>query len=188
MEICTSERKTVGAKVDLVPGTPMCSVAQDIEKVGGIEEEFFFEGVATQFVLQLAPTSIRRMVAGRWRAGDQRPFRTWMLVVRPGDPADFNGTVIVEWNNVSGGERFLQGSGSAQLLQHGFAVVGVSAQFAGVEGRLDHPLNIARAASGVKTDDHPLRYQELHHPGDDYSYDVFTQAGRLLGHGSALRS
>ncbi len=180
MEICTSERKTVGAKVDLVPGTPMCSVAQDIEKVGGIEEEFFFEGVATQFVL--AAGANEYSADGRWKveAGDQRPFRTRMLVVRPGDPADFNGTVIVEWNNVSGGERFLQGSGSAQLLQHGFAVVGVSAQFAGVEGRPDHPRTSPGQLPALKTDD-PLRYQELHHPGDDYSYDVFTQAGRLLG-------
>ena len=41
----------MGTIVDSVAGTPMCSVAQEVERVGGIEEEFFFEGTATQFVL-----------------------------------------------------------------------------------------------------------------------------------------
>ena len=27
----------------------------------------------------------------------------------------------------------------------------------------------------------PERYSELHHPGDDFSYDIFTQAAQLLG-------
>ena len=31
----------------------------------------------------------------------------------------------------------------------------------------------------LKTSD-PTRYESLHHPGDDYSYDIFTQAGRVL--------
>ena len=28
------------------------------------------------------------------------PYRTRMIVRRPADPADFNGTVVVEWQNV----------------------------------------------------------------------------------------
>ena len=42
----------MGTIVDSVAETPMCSVAQEVERVGGIEEEFFFEGTATQFVLE----------------------------------------------------------------------------------------------------------------------------------------
>ena len=170
----------MGTIVGCLPGTPMCSVADEIEQVGGIEEEYFFEGTATQFVLASGvdeyPTD------GRWAVGpaDQQPFRTRMLVVRPSDPAAFNGTVIVEWNNVSGGERFLNGLGASKLVQDGFAVVGVSAQFVGVEGSPDHPLAALGQLAALKTDD-PPRYETLHHPGDDYSYDIFTQAGQLLG-------
>lgn len=170
----------MGTIVDSMSGTPMCSVAQQIETVGGVEEEFFFEGIATQFVLvggaEKYPTH------GRWKvesAGEQ-PFRTRMLVVRPGHPSDFNGTVIVEWNNVSGGERFLNGPEASKLILDGFAIVGVSAQFVGVEGSPDHPLAALGQLPALKTDD-PARYGTLHHPGDDYSYDIFTQAGQLLG-------
>ena len=108
--------------------------------VGGIEEEFFFEGSATHFVL--ASNVDQYPTDGRWRVepASEQPFRTRMLVVRPGNPDDFNGTVLVEWNNVSGGERFLNGPGAPKLVQDGFAVVGVSAQFVGVEGSRDHPL------------------------------------------------
>jgi Alpha/beta hydrolase domain len=165
--------------IDRIPGSPMCSVAEEIEAIGGLEEEYFFEGTATQFILASGADEYPR--DGRWNVepADQRPFRTRMLVVRPSDPSDFNGTVIVEWNNVSGGERFLNGPGARKLLQNGFAVVGVSAQSVGVEGSQNHPLAALGQLPALKTDD-PERYESLHHPGDDFSYDIFTQAGLLL--------
>jgi Alpha/beta hydrolase domain len=171
---------TVATTFSVMPGTPMCSVSTELGDIGGIEEEYFFEGTATQFVLASGENEYPRN--GRWMVepADQRRFCTRMLVVRPSRSADFNGTVIVEWNNVSGGERFLNGPGAAQLLQEGFAVVGVSAQFVGVEGSPDHPLAALGQLPALKTDN-PLRYGALHHPGDDYSYDIFTHAGQLLG-------
>ena len=166
--------------VGKVDGTPMNTVGDAVEKVGGIEEEFFFEGTAARFAL--AGGAAEYPTNGRWdvEQTDAQPFRTRMLVVRPGNPADFNGTVIVEWNNVSAGENFLGGRGAGQLLEDGFAIVGVSAQVAGVEGMPDHPLAaLGQPFPALKTND-PARYETLHHPGDDYSYDIYTQAGLLL--------
>ncbi|NJO35269.1 MAG: hypothetical protein HC869_21435, partial [Rhodospirillales bacterium] len=47
---------------------------------------------------------------GHWAAEEagQADFRTRMLVYRPKDPARFNGTVILNWNNVTaGGQQYL---------------------------------------------------------------------------------
>ena len=99
------------AKID---GEPMNTVADAVEQVGGIQEEYFFEGTATRY--RLAGGATEYPVDGRWdiEPVDEQPFRTRMLVLRPADPADFNGTVIVEWNNVSAGENFLGGPGAAR--------------------------------------------------------------------------
>ena len=97
-----------------------------------------------------------------------------MLVLCPDDPAQFNGTVIVEWNSVSAGESFFLGRSAPQLLKDGFAVVGVSAQFLGVEGTLDMSVPSLKSQN-------PQRYASMNHPSDDYSYDIFAQAGELLG-------
>ena len=62
-------------------------------------------------------------------------YKTRILVRRPSNPAHFNGTVIVEWMNVSAGESapdwdFL----NPMLMRDGYAYVGVSAQALGVNG------------------------------------------------------
>jgi hypothetical protein len=154
-------------------GTPMSSVADDIEKVDGTEREYFFEGTATRY--RLANGVTEYPTDGRWDAEpiDEQPFRTRMLVLCPADPAQFNGTVIVEWNNVSAGENFFLSRTAPQLLKDGFAVVGVSAQLLGVEGVPN------MAIPSLKTEN-PQRYASMSHPSDDYSYDIFSQAGALL--------
>lgn len=156
----------------------MNSVATAVEKVGGVEEEWFFEGEASAF--RLVDGVSEYAVDGRWPAErwNKEPFLTRMLVVRPSDPSRFNGTVVVNWNNVSAGESFEPPRSAARLVADGFVLVGVSAQHVGVEGA---------GASGwagfqmpaLKIDE-PSRYRSLSHPGDDYSFDIFTQAGRLL--------
>ena len=90
-----------------------------------------------------------------------------MIVHRPVDPKQFNGTVVVEWLNVSiGADVGVDWAfGHNELIRRGFAWVGVSAQSVGV--------NAAKAAD-------PARYGALSHPGDSYSYDMFTQAGRAV--------
>ena len=74
---------------------------------------------------------------------------------------------MVEWLNVSGGvddspDWTLSHN---ELVREGFAWVGVSAQAAGVEA--------ARAID-------PKEYSSLSHPGDSYSYDIFSQAGEAV--------
>ena len=68
-------------------------------------------------------------IDGKWSVRPSRsaPFRTRMLVVRPTDPARFNGIVHVNWQNVTAGFE-IGTADSEQLLDGGFAWVGVSAQ------------------------------------------------------------
>lgn len=168
-------------------GTPFNSVARDVAPVGGVEEEFLFEGEATEYRLAGGATDYARN--GHWaiEPASQRPFRSRIIVVRPNDPDRFNGTVIVEWNNVSRGQdAFVTPDQAARLIADGFAIAGVSAQEVGVQGlpRMDMPeefRTIPTAGSmGLKGDD-PERYGSLEHPGDGFSYDIFTLAAQLLG-------
>ena len=77
----------------------------------------------------------------------------------------FNGTVVVEWLNVTAGADLATDWIMAhnELVRSGAVWVGVSAQAVGV--------------NRAKTDD-PVRYASLVHPGDSFSYDIFTTAGR----------
>jgi len=61
------------------------------------------------------------------------------------------------------------------LLREGFAWVGVSAQFVGVEGGAS-PLGLDLSLKAVN----PVRYAPLSHPGDSFSYDMFSQAGEAI--------
>jgi len=161
-----------------VDGPVMCSTAEAVEQVGGIEEEWFFEGTASAFRLAGGATEYR--TDGRWdaEASSQAQFRTRLLVERPSDLARFNGTVIVNWNNVSAGESFEPARSAARRVEDGFVLVGVSAQRIGVEGSGGDGAGFAMPA--LKTGD-PDRYGSLEHPGDDYSFDIFTQAAELVG-------
>ncbi len=157
----------------------MGSVAPAIEKVGGVEEEWFFEGEAGSF--RLVDRDSEYPSDGRWAAerSEQQPFLTRMLVVRPSEAARFNGTVVVNWNNVSAGESFEPPQSAARMVADGFVLVGVSAQRVGVEGaEVAGPPGFEMPA--LKTGD-AQRYGSLAHPGDDFSFDIFTQAARLVG-------
>lgn len=112
-------------------------------------------------------------------------YVTRILVRRPANVADFSGTVIVEWLNVSGGVDANPDYTSLveEILRKGHAWVGVSAQLIGVEGG-NVLVSVPGAASdlagkGLKKID-PERYGTLSHPGDGYSFDVFTQVARAL--------
>ena len=55
--------------------------------------------------------------------------------------------------------------------------MGVSAQAGGVQG--SGPTVAGVAPGGLKAAD-PERYGTLDHPGDAFSYDIFTQVGRAV--------
>lgn len=137
---------------------------------GYTEEEFFVAGTATAYVNDGDLAS-----DGLWSVspGDGAAYTTRILVRRPSARARFNGTVVVEWLNVSGGFDAAPDWTTAHtlLLREGFAWVGISAQYVGVSGGppLDRDLHLQAV--------NPARYGSLLHPGDSYSYDMFSQAG-----------
>jgi hypothetical protein len=105
---------------------------------------------------------------------EEAEFTTRLLVHRPVDPAAFNGTVWIEWLNVSGG---LDAApvwiyAHTELLRTGAVWVGVSAQEIGVQGGTGLLGLPSRGLVGID----PERYGGLHHPGDRFSYDIYTQA------------
>ena len=160
----------IGPVVGGARGFPFLSSTLDLAKSGYTEEEYFVEGTATDFSPNAPLTS-----DGRWSVGpgpDRAPYKIRILVRRPTSQRHFNGTVIVEWANVTAGYE-LPGDwafGSSELLRHGYAYVLVSAQQLGVQGSSPNSL--------VNWD--PQRYGSLTHPGDSFSYEIFSQAGRAL--------
>jgi hypothetical protein len=157
-----------------IPGTApsLQPLEYDLTALGYTEEEYFLDGSASGYEL-IGP----RDRDGRWQATPTTGalFRTRLLVRRPVDPSRFNGTVLVEWLNVSFGSDGAPEWSFAhrQILRSGMAWVGVSAQRAGVEG--------GGFVEGLhlKLLD-PERYSTISHPGDAYSFDIFTQAGRAV--------
>ena len=85
-----------------VPGAPLIfgHAEFDLGTVGYTQSEFFYEGTAKAYG---APTPLTS--DGKWTAtpSHEAAFKTRMVVNRPSNPRRFNGTVLVEWFNVSGG-------------------------------------------------------------------------------------
>ena len=81
------------------------------------ENEYFFGGSAANL-----------------EKGVSAPYESRMLVRLPTDPAKFNGTVIVEWVNVTGQKDIetLWPIAGEYLMQHGYGYVVVDAQLLGV--------------------------------------------------------
>src|SRR4029077_10870271 len=97
------------------------------------------------------------------------------LIRRPTDARRFNGIVVVEWLNVTaqseGAADFMQMQ--EELIRSGYAWVGVGAQAVGVN-----------SGTGLKAWD-AARYGSLVHPGDAYSYDIYSQAAQAIRHPAA---
>jgi hypothetical protein len=164
-----------GPTVVAVPGPPVLLLSGfDLVPFGYATAEYFVSGTASSYKLTGAPTP-----DGRWDAmpADTGPYATRIVVVRPSDPKKFNGTVVVEWLNVSAGTDSSPDWNAThrELMRSGYAYVGVSAQQVGVEGGT----SLLGMGSSLKKSN-PERYGRLKHPGDAFSYDIFSQAGRLL--------
>jgi hypothetical protein len=156
------------------PGEAVTTLgAFDLGPHGYVSEEWLLEGTACSWrgTGELGDD-------GRWatEVDSHAPYRTRLVVCRPDSTANFNGTVVVEWLNVSGG-----GDGAPDwfflhrhLMREGAAWVGVSAQKAGIDGGgfFDSGQHLKAVA--------PERYGILSHPGDAFSFDIFSQAGLAL--------
>lgn len=145
--------------IDL-PGT----TSFNLREVGYEQSEYFLSGTASSY------TSASPLKSdGRWAVttAQTAPYKTRIVVYRPINPKRFDGTVVAEWLNVSGGVD----AGAAWLTDHvqmirsGMVYVGVSAQSIGVDG--------------IEKSD-PARYGSLDHPGDAFSYSIYQQAGAAI--------
>jgi Alpha/beta hydrolase domain len=157
------------------PGKPALLLgAFDIADVGYVAEEFFISGTASSYrsAAELGPD-------GRWSVtpSGAADFTTRMVVLTPEDQTRFNGTVLVEWLNVSGGidAPAVWMMAHREMIRAGYCYVAVSVQRVGVEGGV----NMMGIDMSLKSQD-PERYSSLHHPGDACAYDIFSQAGRLI--------
>lgn len=160
--------------ITAVPGKPNLLLASyDLGEVGYQASESFVSGTAASYRLP-GPAS----ADGVWNASAAAtaPFTTRVVVLRPSDPAKFNGTVLVEWLNVTAGQDAAADwmVGHREMIRKGYAWVGVTAQKVGIDGG-----GIMGAGTALKKAD-PQRYGTLSHPGDAFSYDIFSQVGRAL--------
>ncbi|MGI9292400.1 MAG: alpha/beta hydrolase domain-containing protein, partial [Pseudomonadales bacterium] len=120
-------------------------------------------------------------VDGVWpiREVSTADYKTRILVRRPSAASQFSGVVIVEWFNVSSGVDLDPDFGflSTEILREGHAWVGVTAQATAIESVGNGPFG--PNAVGLLLWD-PIRYASLQHPGDAYSYDIFSQVAATL--------
>ena len=136
--------------------------------LGYIEEERFLSGTATAYKKVGTWTT-----DGRWEVSpaSTSPYKVRLVIRRPKDAKKFNGVLVVEWLNVSaqieGAADYMQME--EEIIREGYAWVGVGAQSAGI--------NSPRL--GLKAWD-ATRYASLNHPGDQFSYDIFSQALQSL--------
>ncbi|GGI92187.1 alpha/beta hydrolase domain-containing protein [Halopseudomonas pertucinogena] len=141
---------------------PFFATQGELRRRGYVEEEFYLYGEADAY------SSTGELL-------DQAvPYRTRIVVRRPKSERRFNGTVIMEWQNVTAGYDLDALWHGEQLTREGFAWVGVSAQRVGVD--------FLREWS-------PTRYGELDVTGagqymtDQLSYDIFAQAAQAVREG-----
>ena len=132
----------------------------DLSTIGYVQDEYFVSGTAST----LSATD------------PSAPFTTRIVVRRPKDVATASGRVAVEWLNVTAGFDTAPDWTSAhvEFAREHWIWVGVSAQEVGIVGR-----DGALVPLALKLAD-PDRYSSLSHPGDSYSYDIFSQVGAAI--------
>lgn len=126
----------------------------DLGPLGYTEDEYFVSGTARGATLDTTA-----------------PYTTRIIVNRPKDPRRFNGTVLIDWVNVTAQFENAVDTIAAHhmLMREGFAFVHASIQAAGI---CCTPLT-------PKVWD-PVRYAELDHPGDEYAFDILSQIARAM--------
>lgn len=126
-----------------------------LDELGYEEAEYFVSGTAVSKV-----------------DGALAPYTTRFIWRRPSDPAAFNGTVVLDWVNVTAQfENAVEILNSQQhFLREGYAYAHVSVQAAGL---CCLPLLTPKVWD-------PLRYAPIDHPGDDYAFSMLNQIARAI--------
>jgi hypothetical protein len=168
-----------------VPGTTaMGAAAVDLAKAGYTEREFYAEGKANRYRGAVAGSEqAAQLIDGNWA------YRTRVLVRAP-RARNFNGTLVVEWTNVTAGQDidFAFAESYEYLLREGYAVAVVSAQRVGVErlktwspqryGSLSVDASNVDPQGGGVVDACGMSPSPC--PGDPLSWDIMTQVSTTL--------
>ena len=153
-------------------GTPFGRTALDLTAAGYVEQEFLADGSAKRY-------RIKDALANAEVVDNANAYTTRILVRRPTDAAKFNGTVIVEWLNVTAAQDvdFVFAGTYAHLLRQGYAWVGVSAQLAGTNAlRAVNPTRYAAVSLAASNTDPAGGTLG----SDVLSWDVYAQIGAAL--------
>jgi hypothetical protein len=115
--------------IDVASSAPMSAAAVDLAALDYSELEFFTEGTAQRY----RGATLGRMDTAEVIDGGY-PYRSRVLLRRPA-PEAFNGTLVVEWTNVTAGQDidFAFAEMHEHLLSQGYAVAVISAQKGGVD-------------------------------------------------------
>lgn len=159
---------------------PFLATPIDLGARGYVEEEYFVSGDdACRYAISGLETASVIACDGS--------YTTRIVVRRPASPATFNGTVLLEWQNVTAqydvDHYWLESA--EHIIRSGYAWVGVSAQRTGVTASFPclPDAEIYFGCNALKTWN-PVRYAALNipatSPGDAYSYDIFSQAAASL--------
>jgi hypothetical protein len=134
-------------------GHPMWDSWYDLEPFGYTEQELFVTGTATD------------------ASGATAPYTTRFVVFRPSSAKRFNGTVLLDWTNVTAQfENAVDTMEARQvLMREGFAFVHVSAQKAGL---------CCTPLTPQVWD--PVRYAAINHPGDGFAGDMLSQIAQAF--------
>jgi len=153
---------------DVSKNYPFFSPYADLSDYGYIQEEFFIEGLASNYN---TPTGATGSILS-----SNHPYKTRIVVRRPVSPKDFNGTVLLEWQNVTAGyDLDAHWISWKHFMRAGYVWVGVSAQRVGVQ----------QPVTGLK-DWSPVRYGTLDVTAggtitdDSLCYDIFSQAAQAV--------
>lgn len=163
-------------------GSAMSATIEPLQARDYVENELFIQGQASRYRIKDAMQDAQRIDLAN-------PYVTRVLVRRPTDPARFNGTVVVEWLNVTLDQDidFVYGATRELLLREGYAWIGVSAQHNGIDAmKRWNPVrysalhvtasNIDPADGSLIDPPNPLIMAK---GGDVLAWDIFSQVGQL---------
>ena len=147
----------------------------DLASQGYVEEEYFIEGTANRY--NTPPLQTGTIISS------DHDYKTRIVVRRPISPWRFNGTVLLEWQNVTAGYDLdaMWAPAAEHIMRSGYAWVGVSAQYVGVHSGPFPPY----LPTGLR-DWSPIRYGTLDVTAggtvldDSLCYDIFSQAAQAV--------
>ena len=150
---------------------PFYATTVDLKAAGYVEQEFFIDGKANRYSTPAGATGAV--------VDSGHPYKTRLVVRRPVSASNFNGTVLVEWNNVTAGHDLDIDWFQVHdyLIRNGYAWVGVTPQRIGVEAL--KVWNAKRYGSLDVTDGGAIT-------NDDLSYDIFAAVGESIRHPGAV--